>query len=71
MVAVVAVRVVEMTLDKVVHMVAVRNRVVSTSSAVLVIRTVCAAVVIGSALARIPFAHRQPVIVDVALVRMM
>jgi hypothetical protein len=67
----VAVRVVEVTLDNVVHVVSVGNRLVPTSSAVLVIRAVGAAVMIGSARARIPSAHFQPVVVDVSLVRMM
>jgi hypothetical protein len=71
MVTVVAVRVVKVAFDNVVHVVAVGNRLVPAPGAVPVTRLVAAAVVIGRASARIPIAHGEPVIVDVSLVRMM
>jgi len=71
MVTMVAVRVVEVTLDNVVHVVAVGNRLVPTPRTVPVLGPVAAAPVIGRAFARIPITHGQPMIVDVSLVRMM
>ncbi len=70
-VAVAAVGVVEVAVHEVVHVVAVRHGFVSASGAVLVVRIVGAAGVIGRAVSRVRAADRQEVLVHVVGVGMM
>jgi hypothetical protein len=68
---VVAVRVVQVTVDQVVGMVAVRNRLVTTLGTVPVSIGVPAAVVVRSASPRVERAHWDPMFVHVATVGVM
>lgn len=70
-VAMVAMLMMQVSLDEVVGVVAVRDRLVAAAGTVLVACVVAAARVIWRAGARIGLRHRDRVIVDVPLVRMM
>jgi hypothetical protein len=70
-VAVPGVGVVQVTLDQVVGVVAVRHRLVAAVGAVLVARVVTAAVVLGRAVVRVLRVDRDDVLVHVVLVRVM
>lgn len=70
MVAVPAMRMVEMAVDEVVLVVAVGNRFVPAARAVLVAVVVGAARVFGGAVSRVGFVDREPMLIVVAIVRM-
>jgi hypothetical protein len=69
-VAVVAVRVVQMAVDQIVDVVAVRHRLVAATRPVLVPRLVAGAAVIGRAAVGIAGRHLDDVLVDVIAVGM-
>ena len=66
-----SVRVMQMSAHQVVGVVAVRNGLVAASRSVCMLGFVSAALVLGRALGGILSTHRNGVIVDVALMRMM
>jgi hypothetical protein len=68
-VAVVAVRMVQVAIDQVIDVVAVRHRFVAATRPVLVAPRVSAALMLGSALRRILGAHRHGVLLDGAGLR--
>jgi hypothetical protein len=70
-VAVVAVRMVEVAGDQVISVVAVRDRFVAAIRTMGVIRAVPRAVVVRGAVVRVCRAHPYEVLVDVVLVRVM
>jgi len=70
-VAVVAVRVMQMAVDKVVDVVAVRHRLVAATRTVAMVGVMTAAAMVGRAAVRVALAHGDDMLVDVVLVRMM
>ena len=70
-VAVVAVRVVQVAVDQIVHVIAVRHGFVPASGAMLVACLVGTAPVIGGAVSRVRTADRQLVLIHVVRVGMM
>jgi hypothetical protein len=68
-VAVIAVRVVKMSGDPIVHMVAVRHRIVAASGPVDMTRVVPTAAMVGGAAVRVLAWHLDHVLVDMTFVR--
>jgi hypothetical protein len=69
-VAVIAVRVVQMAADTVVDMIAVRNRLMAASGAVDMTCVVAAAAMVGGAVVRVVARHFDHMLVDMSFVRM-
>jgi hypothetical protein len=70
-VAVVAVRMMQVTVDQVVDVVAVRHRLVAATWTVAMVRVMAGAAMVGRAAVGVPLAHGDDMLVDVVLVRMM
>lgn len=68
-VAVRSVRVMKVTRDEVVDVIAMRNGIVAAAWSMPVIRAVASAIVLRRAVGRILFPHAQPVLIEMAVVR--